>query len=360
MLQNKALEIYDRIEYLERIFNTDRWSILSEEQSTFPFAKAILDCVFYYMKENKEKSKITKDDNGTFYMFVIPYDAFRLIDTFFYGIDLTINCYERNMGKDNDPYMDKSSYYVSKDAKLIQNYKLYKPEIVINYTANWGEMYYDLIAPLMHEFLHAYENYKRLLNKAPSLETTSNSNTYEKINEYFKKAPKSPSYHIALMFYFTTKCERNAFISQMHGEIKTLSKNNKFKLSSISDIIKKLSLYKEFKGFDDDIAFFKYNDDARQRQETFNAIKDLSGKNFSSYQEAVNYLEGYITWQECIVIRKLKRIIKKYQDEQGGLQEGVQFKLKESLRRKGYTKSVLEYFEWFDNMVNYEENKEKK
>ena len=61
-----------------------------------------------------------------------------------------------------------------------------------------------------------------------------------------------------------------------------------------------------------------------------------------------------------IVIRKLKRIIKKYQDEQGGLQEGVQFKLKESLRRKGYTKSVLEYFEWFDNMVNYGENKEKK
>lgn len=353
MLENRALQIYDKIEYLEKIFNTDRWSILSEEQSTFPFAKAILDCVFYYMKENKEKSKITRDDNGTFYMFDIPYDAFRLIDTFFYGIDLTINCYEKDMGKNNDPYMNKSSYYVSKDAKLIQNYKLYKPEIVINYTANWGEMYYDLIAPLMHEFLHAYENYKRLINKAPSLETASNSNTYEKALEYLKKSPELPSYHIALMFYFTTKCERNAFISQMHGEIKTLSKNNKFKLSDANQIIKRLTLYKEFKGFDEDISFFKYDANAKQKQEIFNSIKDLSGKNFSSYREAVKYLEDYIVWQECIVIRKLKRIIKKYQDEQGGLQEGVNFKLKENLRRKGYTKSVLEYFEWFDYIVNY-------
>lgn len=360
MSQNKALEIYDRIEYLERIFNTDRWSILSEEQSTFPFAKAILDCVFRYMKEHKEESLVKKDDGGFLYQFQIPYSAFRFIDTFFYGIDLTINCYEKRMGNAQDVHFTEPSRYITKDAKLIHDYKLYKPEIIINYAANWDELYYDLIAPLMHELLHAYENYKRLKNKAPSLETISNGNIYDKISKYWKSSsPSSPSYHIASMFYFTLRCERNAFISQMHGEIEKLSRSPKFRHQSINNIIKNLSLYKEFKEFDNDIYIFKNDVTNEEKKEIINTIEDFSMKKYRNFQEAVKYLEDYITWEECAIIRKIKRIIKQYQYNQGSLQENIDAMLREDLRRKGCTKSVLNHFEWFDNMVNYGENKDK-
>ena len=64
MLENKALKICDSIEYFEWIFNTDRWTVLSEEQFTFPHAIAILDCTFRYMKVHKKDSLVKKDDGG--------------------------------------------------------------------------------------------------------------------------------------------------------------------------------------------------------------------------------------------------------------------------------------------------------
>lgn len=139
-------------------------------------------------------------------------------------------------------------------------------------------MYYGLIAPFLHEFLHAYENYKRLRNKAPSLDTISSAEQYENILSFLEKKPSSVQYHIASMFYFSIKCERNAFISQMHFELKRLSQSINFNLKSTSEIVKHLSLYNEFKRFDDDIFYFKNEASYFEKKEIITTVEILTNK----------------------------------------------------------------------------------
>lgn len=128
MSANKRfLNEINAIEHLENIFNTEKWTILKEEPSTFPYAKAILDCVFRYIETHKKDSLIKKLDVGRYYQFDIPFSIFPLAETFFYGIDLTINCFEKNMGvADNDPRIkfNQTSQYITRNSTLYKN-KLY-------------------------------------------------------------------------------------------------------------------------------------------------------------------------------------------------------------------------------------------
>lgn len=351
------LKELDAIENLEHMFNTDKWRILQEEQSTFPNAKVILDCIIRYMENHKEESLIKKLDNGRYYQFDIPFSIFPLTETFFYGIDLTINCFEKNMGiADDDPRIkfNQTSQYITKNATLYKN-KLCEPVIIINYVANYGCIYYDVIAPIMHEFLHAYEDYMRLMNGQTPLSVVANSQTYETLADGLKNTNSNIVHHVAQMFYYCVKNEQNAFVSQMHNEIKELSKAENFPNNTTEGVLKQLSMYKDFIQFEDDIYYLKNEADDSERMEIFEFMQKVIGKNLQNYKQALSIISNVVLRAEKNAIIKLKRIIRYYQKGNGMLldRQSTYGLAKEEMRRRGYRESVLDVSRWFEHMVNY-------
>lgn len=353
----KFLNEIKTIEHLENMFNTDEWRILQEKQSTFPNAKVILDCIFRYIEDHKEESLIKKLDVGRYYQFDIPFSIFPLAETFFYGIDLTINCFEKNMGiADDDPRINfnQTSQYITKNATLYKN-KLCEPVIIINYVANYGCIYYDVIAPIMHEFLHAYEDYMRLMKGQKPLSIIANSQSYETLADGLKKTNSNVVQHVAQMFYYCLKNEQNAFVSQMHNEIKELAKDENFPNTTTEGILKQLSMYKNFIQFEDDIYYLKNEADNTEKQEVLEFIQKAINKNIQNYKHALGIISNVVLRAEKNAIIKLKRIIRYYQKGNGMLFErqstcGIP---REEMRRRGYRESVLDVSRWFEHMVNY-------
>lgn len=341
MSANKRfLNEINAIEHLENIFNTDKWTILKEEPSTFPYAKAILDCIFLYMRDHMEESLILEDDGGKLYQFHIPFSAFKMVGTFFSNIDLLINCYEKKTHEVVSPLFQR--LYYKRDMWMFEfideQRKLTCPTIVINYTAENGQIYYDGIAPIMHQFLFAYEDYNYICHKKDLL-TYVQGPIEQKMNEKDSKHPK-PYLALKNMMIFCSKEEKEKLIAKSINEAKELLEEYpEYNTKKSVAIIKKLSIYKIFRMFDNELQHI-WNMSEEQRNSIGNIldyVMRIGAKN------KLRYFSRMLLMQEEDIIIEAKLFIRGKQ------------KYKFDKRKKGYYFSVLNYRTWQNRMEHGKE-----
>lgn len=92
-------------------------------------------------------------------------------------------------------------------------------EVVWDPEDSLDELVDKISSDFSHEITHAYEEYKRLLHGAPSLDAEDYQTRYGKIRQ---GAESIPEHIVKSILYFTDKVERKAFLAEMYNEAKRL------------------------------------------------------------------------------------------------------------------------------------------
>lgn len=320
MLVGNSIKVYNSIELLKEQFNTDEWYILKEERSLFPNAKEIINRVCRYMYGNVENSITKRTPKGLTFSYQIPFDVFNGLDVFFEGIDLKISffmMFDEKQRKAID--FSEFSSYKANGSFLTPDNKLFSPEITISYKCPRNRQYYAVIEPLTHELTHAYEDYCRLLHKAPPLADIAKQPLYDNVAKILQaKNSDAICKSIANIFYMGIKSEQNAFVAEVHAQIvNSFNPDNGAETYDIPFVLRKLPLYDNLKALNQDINFLRYPDSQEERIKIQNCISQIVGKKFENFEKAIFYLIDYNNKMQENVLRKAVRIIRKYKEEKG-------------------------------------------
>ena len=320
MLVSDSIKVYDTIELLKEQFNTSDWYLIKEEQSIFPHAKDIICRVCRYMYANVTNAITKRTPKGLVFNYQIPFNVFDGLDVFFEGIDLKITffmMFDDNQRKAID--FSEFSNYKANGSWLTPDNKLFSPEILISYKCPRHRQYYAVIEPLTHELMHAYEDYCRLLHKAPPLANLVKQPLYNNVAKILQNPNTSKICKaIADIFYMGIKSEQNAFVAEVHAQIVNSFKPDEGpETYNIPFILRKLPLYDNLKNLNQDIDFLRYPDSQEERMEIQNCISQITGKNFENFEKAIFYLIDYNNRMQENMLKKAVRIIRKYKEEKG-------------------------------------------
>lgn len=151
----------------------------------------------------------------------------------------------------------------------------------------------NIFGSLMHELVHAYENARRIEGesedlKQNALKTGYNNVTIEKINTY-----NGLKQHLARLLYHLTDFERNAYIAQIYGDIKS----RKEPFDSLDDALKWIygtvpyHNYMVILDFAERLA--NINDEGKQAK-ILEMVNELSNHNFKNYNQFTRWLKNKV------------------------------------------------------------------
>lgn len=100
-----------------------------------------------------------------------------------------------------------------------------------------------IISAIMHELLHAYEDYKRKTNKAIDINTKAKNIGYFKNRQ--NQTNEGMEYKISMILYFLNNFERNAYVTQMIGLLRTCDKKF-YDINEVLKFIKSTVPYKNY------------------------------------------------------------------------------------------------------------------
>lgn len=197
-------------EYIEESLNEDllqhieyeyRWynNIIHESYGVFNGAKEIADLIYTSLKANKSS---------------IIIDCSNICD-FFKKIKLTIKT-----GKFVYAEFDEQ-----KDDVIYLN--LYLPN-----NFSYGDYLDEINRLVIHELLHAYENYNRIKHKAGSIQDLMNKQYLSAIRN-LRSADENIS-NISKCIYFFNDAEINAYFSSLKSTIEKIIKDNKINRNNIN------------------------------------------------------------------------------------------------------------------------------
>ena len=355
MLVSDSIKVYNTIELLKEQFNTSDWYLIKEEQSIFPHAKDIICRVCRYMYANVTDAITKRTPKGLVFNYQIPFKVFDGLDVFFEGIDLKITFFMAyNDEQENMISFSDFSKYDPNGAWLTPNRKLFCPEIFISYHCPRHRQYYAVIEPLTHELTHAYEDYCRLLHKAPPLADLVGKPLYSKVSKILQDPNSSKICKaIANIFYMGIKSEQNAFVAEVHAQIiNSFKPNEEPEAYKDNYILKKLTLYKNIEAINQDIIFLRYPDSQKQKDEIWQCISLLTGKNFKNFEEAIYYLMDYNNSMQEKILKKVIRIIRKYKEDKGVYQRYIKKSPEAYFRERDNAKGFIDFEGDFDDLYN--------
>jgi hypothetical protein len=197
--------------------NSERYFYLEEAKGVPNILKIMSDNI-YDKFINYPENEIEKINNN--FRYKIEFNKNELEYSFFEKLIIYIT-----ISNDND----ESSYYNYSKSNWIENKKIFE-KIVINIFILKNNIN-DLSDIIMHELLHAYEDYQRSLNNVGFNKMNPNKISIEtddlkKIKEKFGDNNKLNT--LAYYVYYLLNIERNAYVSQIYSELKKykLTKND--------------------------------------------------------------------------------------------------------------------------------------
>ena len=215
-------------------------------------------------------------------------------------------------------YADTSSYQPT--LSNIKNDKFQPLTIEIGFKGKENVV----ISSIMHELLHAYEDYKRKSELTIGLHQKARNIGYYKNNVSQNAFSSRLTKMLSYILYYLTDFERNAYITQIAGEIKACKKtfNN---IKEILDFIKSTIPYQNYQ------TIFKFGEELcnikdKSIQTRIVVFTDyLSNNNFKTYNQFVKWLSTKIYKYR----KKINNIIPKIAAQQLDIVESFQSSVNE-------------------------------
>lgn len=163
----------------------------------------------------------------------------------------------------------------------------------------------NAIPALMHELLHAYEDFNRKKGGAESLDDKGARLGYDIYAQVDSKGDKG---QIANMLYILTSFETNAFMAQLSVEIFDAVQDER--IDTVPEMLKAINALPVKKRIDNALRTLDEivcEQDRRQQAVLLNYVNNLSKHDFSKFSESCRFLEA----RKNAVMRKLSDIITK-------------------------------------------------
>lgn len=150
------------------------------------------------------------------------------------------------------------------------------------------------VARIMHELIHAYEDLRRINNKAESLnnivlKTGYAKNPFQNISKYNELKKR-----VGYLLYYLSRVESNAYIGQLNGEIMSYGITFNSAREAI-EYLKSTNIYKNYS-----ILFKLGNNlqtvkDKNIQKYILTYANQLSNRNFKSYNQFIKWIRKRIT-----------------------------------------------------------------
>lgn len=176
-----------------------------------------------------------------------------------------------------------SSLMVDRSGKL-----LYSPLCITFNRCYLNGDYEDIMSTILHELIHSYEDYCRMLNKQHSMQDML---VRTGITKYMSIPNLSPlDNDVRLLFYYMNDSERNAHVGGMVGELGA----DQHQYSSIEDIIDRLKQteqYKKYENFFIHANMFLYITNPDEQKKVLESVERVTNFKFTNYKKFKNYLK---------------------------------------------------------------------
>lgn len=181
-----------------------------------------------------------------------------------------------------------------------------KPYITIHVTTNkWSESYDMFLYILAHELTHGYDLFVTAEETGKSPFEISKEQRYDVINKNIGHVVKNISAS-AHMLYRLNRMERNAYLGQLRTELRKINVEGKT-FQEFYDCVKGTASYEQFKLLEKNIKAALNIEDQGKQQELINALNDIMGKKFTTYNQIKKYYKGrWEKWENAYLIRASK------------------------------------------------------
>lgn len=166
-----------------------------------------------YEKKLTEALRFIQTKELLDYSFNVTEKDFSNIKTFFDKILVTTNLTIEEIVK-----IQKASGYQSKYSGFDEN-GIYNVNIKINKLGPFNSLFWEAKKTFGHELTHAYDDFNRRINNAPSYEEHSEKSGYYYINSVLLNNEGDNKEAIANILYYLDTMERNAYIGQLKTEL---------------------------------------------------------------------------------------------------------------------------------------------
>ena len=263
--------------FIEFYYNTDK-GFLTEHNSSYTFKH--LNESYGVFDGCRDIAENISDD-------LVKYLGKRVTTAISKQIDnswiKTLNLYLYNSDREN-----VGASYVPSLSKIINNIGFQPLTIRINLHNKTRR---EIILALMHELTHAYEDYNRFVKGKPSIDDES-----KRLGYYLNDVGNYNDYklHLSYLLYYITSFERNAFMSQLKGELETCDKHF-FEIRDIVNFLKQTKVYRDFQTIMSYIGFFESITDTNSQNTILRWVADTSNLEYNTYNQFVKYIvqKGY-------------------------------------------------------------------
>ena len=176
-----------------------------------------------------------------------------------------------------DIYSYTGAAYTPTKSKIIQN-KFDPLHLEINLKEVTKE---SLLVKLMHELTHAYEDYNRIVNGKESLTDIilRKGNNHNMVGVY-----NDGKKYLSYLFYYIQGYERNAFMTELHAELK--NSNKRFnKLSDIIAYLKQTKYYTNYMTICSWIDEYAQIDDKIAQENILKWVSEISNVNYPQAED---------------------------------------------------------------------------
>lgn len=188
-----------------------------------------------------------------------------------------------------DKFSNVGALYSATESEIIEQknnrenvYKFFPLKLEINLARIDKQ---KLIVRLMHELTHAYEDYNRQIKGNDSLLYLSlKDGDYLNIVGTYQGLKQVISY----VLYYIREYERNAFITQMQGELTT--QENFYNIENILKFLYNTEVYKNYTKIILYITKLNEISDIEKQNNILNYVKDLSNYSFNTYKQLCKFL----------------------------------------------------------------------
>ena len=158
--------------------------------------------------------------------------------------------------------------------------------------------YNELKPALMHELMHAYEDWCRQMNNAESIYSLNDRTGYFNAINADRSQLSNIGWFVKEFVYFMNSTERNAYIGQMKGMLDDC--NTVFKsIEEVLEYLKGLKPYKDYQIMFSIGEFFLNTTNEERKDEIMKNFKTLSNYDFKSYEKLRKWVKNVlITYQK--------------------------------------------------------------